>query len=172
MWNKLPGWTKENGIRWGQGPLFPVSGLRYCLIDTNLSFTAGLANSNLEPNLHGFVCLFFHLWAGIMSVWVLWAGHTGDTVEQGATLPGSRALTEQTAFNSVGARCFLGDISLWIAILDSSKEIFSVSSEVTCLWQVLLAILLSCPSNVPRPPPEEWGMDEDLESSAVWGTPF
>lgn len=89
-----------------------------------------------------FVCLFFHLWAGIMSVWVLWAGHTGDTVEQGATLPGSlsgsRALTEQTAFNSVGARCFLGDISLWIAILDSSKEMFSVSSEVTCLWQVLL----------------------------------
>lgn len=54
---QLPGWTKENGILWGQGPLFPLSGLRYCLSHKNSPFTAGLANSNLGSNLHGF-CLF------------------------------------------------------------------------------------------------------------------
>lgn len=39
-----------------------------------------------------------HLQTDIMLAWVLWVDRTGDTVEQGAALPGSGAV------NSDGAR--------------------------------------------------------------------
>lgn len=40
-------------------------------------------------------CMYLvHLLAGIMLVWVLWVDRTGDTAEQGATLPGSGALQQ------------------------------------------------------------------------------